>query len=369
MFERLRIFLAWHVVHCLVGMTFGDWWRLLRKHRFAVSPLAWHRIAFQMTVSLANSINRVLELRAYGSRLKEVAIPPPLFVLGHYRSGTTHLHYLLTLDSRFAFPNVYQTFNPHTFLRTEWWIAPVARWLIPRFRPQDNVVLSADVPNEDEIALCAMTQLSPYLAWVFPHTGQDYHRYLTFEDVSADEIATWKAAMTLFFQKLTFKYGRPLILKSPPHTARIRLLLEMFPEARFVHIHRDPYAVFQSTRHLADRIRPVLGLQSGRQTDDSIFAVYRSMYSAFFEQKGLIPAGRFCEVSYDELTKNPVEVVRSIYESLDLKEFDAVQPKLEAYLTSISGYQKNRHPELPEPLRRRIAEEWSRGFAEWGYPL
>ncbi len=123
MLERLRIFLAWHVVHCLEGMTFGDWWRLLWKQHFAVSPLSWPRIAFQMTVSLANSINRVLERRAYGSRLEEVEIPPPLFVLGHYRSGTTHLHYLLTLDPRFAFPNVFQTFNPHIFLRTEGWIA------------------------------------------------------------------------------------------------------------------------------------------------------------------------------------------------------------------------------------------------------
>ena len=53
-------------------------------------------------------------------------------------------------------------------------------------------------------------------------------------------------------RKLTFKYGRPLVLKSPPHTARIRLLLEMFPEARFVHIHRHPYQVFRSCRHYHD---------------------------------------------------------------------------------------------------------------------
>ena len=31
-----------------------------------------------------------------------------------------------------------------------------------------------------------------------------------------------------------------IVLKSPAHTARVRVLLELFPKARFVHIIRDP---------------------------------------------------------------------------------------------------------------------------------
>src|SRR5687768_18104609 len=40
------------------------------------------------------------------------------------------------------------------------------------------------------------------------------------------------------------------ILKSPPHTCRVPTLLRLFPDARFVHIVRDPYAVYPSTLHL-----------------------------------------------------------------------------------------------------------------------
>lgn len=44
----------------------------------------------------------------------------------------------------------------------------------------------------------------------------------------------------------------PLLIKSPVHTARVRLVLGLFPRARFLYIHRDPYEVFQSAVHMAD---------------------------------------------------------------------------------------------------------------------
>ena len=50
----------------------------------------------------------------------------PLFILGHYRSGTTHLHNLLALEPQFSAPNFFQALNPHTFLSTEPWVAPFA---------------------------------------------------------------------------------------------------------------------------------------------------------------------------------------------------------------------------------------------------
>jgi hypothetical protein len=62
-----------------------------------------------------------------------------------------------------------------------------------------------------------------------------------------------------------------------------------------------------------------------------------------------------------------VGAVCSVYEALGLSGFEDVRPRLETYLGSIAGYRKNRHDELPEPLRRRIAHEWGRSFDEWGY--
>jgi hypothetical protein len=159
------------------------------------------------------------------------------------------------------------------------------------------------------------------------------------------------------------------VLKSPPHTARIRLLLGLFPDARFVHIHRDPYVVFRSTKHLIRVVQSLYHLREGpvQDGDDRIISVYNEMYDAYFNERGLIPQGRLCEVAFADLEREPVGVVGSIYASLGLSGFEETRPRLESYLASIAGYRKNRLDELPDALRQHIAREWGRSFVEWGY--
>ena len=369
MTERLKDFIARHVFHPLEGMTLGDWFSLLRRHRFAIGPRHWPRALVQTAVSSSNSVAARFERMRFGRRIDATEVRPPLFILGHYRSGTTHLHNLLALDPRFAAPTFFQALNPHTFLTYERCVAPLADRLLIRRRYQDGVALGANVPTEDEVALGTMTGLSPYLGWYFPRGLAHYDRYLTFRGVPDEEVARWGHALTTFLRKVTLGRGRPLVLKSPPHTARIRLLLGLFPDARFVHIHRHPYDVFRSTRHMIRAVQPVFRLQECRTPDDDdrIMSVYTEMYDAYFEQRGLVPEGRLCEVGYEALERDPEGVVGSVYEALNLPGFEALRPRLEDYLGSIAGYRKNRLDDLPEPLRLRIAREWGRSFDEWGY--
>jgi omega-hydroxy-beta-dihydromenaquinone-9 sulfotransferase len=350
-------------------MNLGDWWALLRRHHFAVDLQHLPRVMVQTAVSASNSVASAMEQRRFGPRIEAARVEAPLFILGHYRSGTTHLHNLLALDPQFAAPTFFQVLNPHTFLSTERWAAPVADRLVVKWRFQDEMALGVGVPSEDECALCTMTGLSPYMGWCFPGDGAEYDRYLTFRDAQESEVVRWKHALTTLFKKLTVRYARPLVLKSPPHTARIRLLLGLFPDARFVHIRRDPYVVFQSTRHLIRAVQPLFHLREGpiQDGDDRIISIYTEMYDAFFEQRSLIPEGRLCEVAYEDLEREPIGVVGSIYESLGLSGFEDFRPLLAGYLASIAGYRKNRHGDLPAELRRRIAYEWGRSFNEWGY--
>jgi len=237
----------------LAGITAGDWWRLLRENHFSVDPEYWHRAAFVTLASCMNSFYRREEERLFSSRVRATEIAPPLFVLGHWRSGTTHLHNLLAQDNnQFAHANTYQVVNPHTFLSTEQANTRRFAWMVPKTRPMDNMALDFQAPQEDEFAPCLMSLHSLYLGISFPRREEHYARYLTFEDVPPAEIEQWKSAFVEFMRKLSFKYHRPLVLKSPPHTARIRILLDLFPDARFVFIHRDPYQVFQSCRHYFD---------------------------------------------------------------------------------------------------------------------
>jgi omega-hydroxy-beta-dihydromenaquinone-9 sulfotransferase len=355
----------------LGGVTLGDWVRLLRENRFAVAPASLFRAASITGQSLQNSVLRRVERWRIGHAARNVEIPPPVFVLGHWRSGTTHLHNLLTVDQRFAYPNNYQTLFPHAFLTMEGPHSRFIEWFLPRRRPMDNIEWTMRSPQEDEFALCITTFKSPYMGWFFPRLRDHYDRYLTLRNVSDREVEEWKAGLIAFLERLTWKLKKPLVLKSPPHTCRIRLLLEIFPQGRFVHIHRDPYAVFPSTRKMLTVNFGMHCLQRPRlgDLDDWILRQYRSMYDVFFDERELIPAGHYHEVCFEDLELDPVGQMQRLYEALGLPEFSQTRGALETYVSSIDGYRKNQFPELPAELRQRISEEWRMCFEEWGYSM
>lgn len=355
----------------LGGITCGDWLRLLRENRFAIAPARLPRVLLITLQSTQNSFWRAIEQQRFAQQLEQVKIPPPLFVLGHWRSGTTHLHNLLAVDQRFAFPSNYQTLFPHTFLTTEALHARLVKFFLPKHRPMDNVEWTMQSPQEDEFALCITTCKSPYMGWFFPKRRAYYDRYLTLQNVSAAELQQWKEGLLSFMRRLTYKLQRPLVLKSPPHTARIKHLLELFPDAKFVHIHRNPYEVFQSTQKMLLENFKLQNLQNPRLHDlaEWILAQGRAMYDVFFVERDLIPARHFHEVAYEDLAHDPVGQLRQIYEALDLPDFAATQPALEKYVQSLSSYQKNRFEELPASVKHKVAREWQACFTQWGYPI
>jgi hypothetical protein len=362
----------WSVGHnYLAGSSAGDWWRLLRENRFAVDPPYWHRAALITLASFVNSYYRRREERRYGPAVEKTPIThPPLFILGHWRSGTTHLHNLLALDTdRFAYANTYQVVNPHTFLCTEETNTRRFAFLVPDKRPMDNMALSFESPQEDEFAMLLSCFHSLYLGITFPRREAHYSRYLTFRGVPDREIDEWKESLLRFSTKLTYKYGRALLLKSPPHTARIKLLLEVFPQARFVHIHRNPYTVFRSTQHYFDTAIWYTYLQRpDRQTiDGSILERYTVLYDSFFECRNLIPPANYHEMCFEDLEREPLVEMRRLYAGLGLSGFDRVEPKLDRYIASLAGYRKNEYSEIPANLREAVATKWKRSFDEWGY--
>ena len=362
----------WSLSHnYLAGITAGDWFRLLRDNAFAVDRAYWHRAAFISLISVMNSVYRGVEERFFATAIERTALAgPPLFVLGHWRHGTTHLHNLLALDTRqFAFANTYQVVNPHTFLCSEALNRRLFSAFLPTRRPMDNMALSFDAPQEDEFAPLLMTLLSPYLGVTFPRSEDRYSRFLTFGGATEEDIDRWKRALTRFMLKLTLKYGRPLVMKSPPHTARIKILLEAFPNARFVHIHREPYTVFQSFKHYFDTAMWYTYLQRPdlADLDDRIIRRYNLMYDAFFEQRSLVPAGRYHEMCFEDLERDPERELQRLYDALGLPGFGQLRPVLHAYLQSLKGYEKNRFEVLAPNVRKRIAAAWARAFQEWGY--
>src|SRR5258708_3488246 len=355
----------------LMGMTLGDLARLLADNGFRVPLGYWPKVAFAALISLLTTPVRRIEDALLGRRVAQQAVQRPLFIIGHWRSGTTHLHNLISVDPRFAYANFAQIMIPHTFLLGERLSAAGSAAFLPAERMGvDNVAMNTHVPWEEEFALSQTTLMSPYMSWVFPHRADHYDRYVTFRDVPAPDVERWKQAFVKLLKKLAWKYQRPLVLKSPPHTGRIKLLLEMFPDARFVHIHRDPYVVYRSTVRLHQKCLELYSLQEPDYSaiHGRVVRQYAAMFEAFFEQRSLIPENQFCEVSYAALDADPIGTARQIYDKLALPEFSGVEVQMQAYVDSLAGYEKNQHAELPSDVRSELGRSWRRSFEEWGYP-
>jgi len=354
----------------LCGITFGDWLRLLAANRFAVDPPYWMRAAMVTGASLQNSLFSWWEHWRYDQAIAATQPEPPLFVLGIWRSGTTHLHNLLGRDARFAYPDFFEVFYPHTFVSTRF-NRPLLSMFLPERRPQDNVRMAIGEPQEDEFALNCLTQLSWVLHWTLPRRGEFYERYMTFRGCTPDEIGRWQEALRWYVKKLTWQHHKPLVLKSPAHTGRVKLLLDVFPEARFVHIHRNPYHVFQSSVHSAKTAIPWWTLQRPDYSgvEEATLRQYEALYQAYFEERGLIPAGRLYEIRYEDLEADPVGQLRGLYEGLALGDFEVFEPTLLKYLDSIAGYEKNRHRELEPRWKAEVGKRWRRSFDEWAYTI
>jgi len=356
----------------LIGMTFERWRKTLRENHYDIDHPYWKR-AFKMTMaSLMTSSAAKSKLKPFESAIQEAEPLTPTFVLGHWRSGTTFLHNVLVLDDGWNSPTIGDVTNPFIFLGLKLPNDPETRERMRRKRAMDNIEFDPFSPGEDEFALAKLTLRSPLIAWSFPKNEQFYDRFITFRDATSQEKQEWREGFLWFLKALHVKYGKPMLLKSPPHTGRIKLILELFPEAKFISIHRNPYKVYRSTRHFYDTALPMGYLQQSDKDkiDEGILRRYEEMHQAYFEDRALIPDGRLHELAYEDLVKDMTGEVNKIYEALNLDGFEQVRPRIEAYEEEKHrNYKPNPDVTLPDDIRSKIASQWRQSFEEWDYEV
>lgn len=352
------------------GSDYVAWLRLLFRNRFAVEPPYWYIAAIASVVTVGNMALRWVQENLHGARVRATElVAPPVFVLGHWRTGTTLLHELLVLDPRHTSPTTLQCFVPNHFLLSEAFFKRYGTVLIPDRRPMDNMAAGWDRPQEDEFALCLLGLPSPYFDVAFPNRPPTYPGSLDLSGLTPHQLAHWKRTFVRFLKALTYRDPRRLVLKSPPHTARVPVLLDLFPDARFVHIVRDPYVVFPSTVNLWRSLGKKHGLQAVRDEGrirEKVFTEFRVVYDRLEEAKPRIPKGRFCELRYEELVKNPVPELRRVYEALDLGDFEAVRPRLEEFARGMADYETNKY-QFTDADRAEVDARWGDVIRRYGY--
>ncbi len=354
---------VWH------GYQLGAWLRMLAAHGFRISPYRWPTALSITLCSVGHSALGWLQRAIYSRRLRRAGLPqPPLFIVGHWRCGTTLLHELLSVDPRHTYPTTYQCFVPSHFLLTQGVVPRWTRFLLPQRRPMDNVPFGWDRPQEDEFALCALGEPSPYWMFAFPNHPPRLD-YLDMQGLSPAQRRRWERKLREFLTAVCYGTNKRVVLKSPTHTARVGLLREMFPQARFVHLVRHPYQLFRSTLNMMQRMAEVEALHWPRWQDrleELVLQMCPRMYRSFHAAEAHIPENRLIHVRFEDLVQDPLAHLVRIYEQLELGPFDVALPHVERYLESMRGYRQNPHWLDPQ-LKRRIDRAWAFYFQRYGY--
>ena len=355
----------------ITGMNLSSLWRILTRNHFQVDRCYLDRLGYLFFLACYNSVLAQFENRCNGAEIEATRITdPPVFIIGHWRSGTTHLHNLLGFDANFTCPTYYQVMFPLHFVYSQPWGMQFFNFFSPHKRPMDNVAIGAKAPHEDEFALAALSTVSPYLQALFPRTGDNGFMVLDPLRLDQEDLDRWKAAMRYFIQKLTFSKGKRIVLKSPPHLGRVRIILELFPQAKFIHISRNPYEVYLSTRHMWQTGFSHSHLQKPdpRVLEEKILTWYTEIYALFARDRDLIPPGSLCEIQFEELVKNPLESLKDIYLTLGLPGFEEFQTRVTPYLEKQKSYTRNTYT-LDEETKERIRQRWGPICARYGYTL
>ena len=355
----------------LAGDTLSNLLRLLVQNRFKIDFRYMPRMLYAITISSIMAPFRIKEHITFEKTIKETEIKhDPIFILGHWRSGTTYLHNVLSLDKNLGYFSTFHAMLPSVFLGSEKRFKPFVASSIPKKRPMDDVSMRADLPQEDEYAISTLSPYSINHSLCFPRNAEFYNRFACMDNISKNVIEEWKEIYLYLLKKETlYRDGKRLVLKNPANTARVTLLLEMFPNARFVHIYRNPYSLYFSMMRFLSSIIPFLCVQKPPEiweAEKQMMRAYKQIYKKYFKEKRHIPKENLVEIRYEDFIQHPLEKIRGIYTHLHLDGFQESEKTFKKYIASQKSVKTHTY-KMDEDLKEKIYKEWRFVFDEFGY--
>jgi len=369
---------------------------VLIKLLLANGPVAvnrWPQVAIALAVSFARWPFSTAEQAFLRTRSPaSMPMPDPIFIVGYWRSGTTHLHNLMAETRQFGYITPLATGLPWDILGIVRALEPLLEKALPQDRYVDNVAVTPTSPQEDSIPLATMGAESYYHGLYFPQHFEAHFRRDVFQSADVDALreesqkATsetihetvhetakkrWQRLHRHLLEKVSIhQKGKLLLIKNPVYTGYIRHLREIWPQAKFIHIYRNPYRVFPSTQHYFTRLLPELSLQSYKvdnlPIESLIFESYSYLMRSLKADTADLPPQQFYELSFEDLQANPIQALESLFQQLELSNFQTARPYLESYLTDLKDYQQNQY-DLDTETIKKIKAHWDFQIQQWGY--
>ena len=358
-------------MHFMALAPLDVWLRLLFRPLARIEPRYWLRLFIVLLSSTLATLVTLPERLTFWLLFKLVkfrpeSLPGPVFVLGHYRSGTTHLHYLLDCDPALFTPKWFHTLAPQGFV-VSWTF--LRAFLIPFMsgsRPMDAMDVGPEYPAEDHFAVnnwCGASTLPGKTT--FPQMIDFYDRFNLLQQVTPAELSRWQRFQLAFLRKLAVLAGsRRLLLKSPSHTAHVDRLLELLagvPGVKFIHITRQPDKVLRSNiwmHQVFQRIWNLQDAQTPEEMEENLLQEYLQSEASFLRCRQLVPERSLVQIRMQDLHADPLGVMRRAYADLDLPFTPAFESRMVSYLNATRDFRPNQHsnftPEQEARLKPRL---------------
>jgi hypothetical protein len=288
-------------------------------------PVFGRMLASGLLTECVTKLGRLSDYLVRFPEISAVAIPEPLFIVAPFRTGTTFLHRLLALDASFRWTRPWETSyappeaagDPRSADRTDDRIARLERALgTLRRKSPDLFRLHAVAPNEAEecFGLLETSLLSP--SFVFHGAPRGYLDWLA-ERPRDSWIATYRRYADQLRLLQWWSPGERWLLKSPLHLHGLGALLEVFPGAKIIQIHRDPAACQLSLCRL---LAAHHALYTSRVKLEEVGALggalMRGGLARAVEARRGGRSATFLDLSFDALVGSPISCVRRVYDWL-----------------------------------------------------
>jgi hypothetical protein len=304
---------------------FGDWHFeeplevLLQSYESEADLSPFGRLAARWDT--LRFLTNLLELREVERKHPEIlshSIVKPIFITGLPRSGTTFLHELMAEDKANSVVHCWETVYPSTSRNFDRKRKAVDRQLavFGKVAPEVRTLhtLSAASPQE-----CTEITAHVFASLRFD-TTHHVPSYREWMDERGHRVPY--GFHKRFLQHLQHRKGPgQWVLKCPDHVFALDDLCAVYPDARFIFIHRDPLEVLPSVARLTEVLRrpftrSVDRAAIGRQVAERWQLGVATLVAA---SERLVDADRVLHLKFDALVADPVGTVAGIYERMGLK--------------------------------------------------
>ncbi|MTJ35856.1 sulfotransferase [Dolichospermum sp. UHCC 0260] len=360
----------------IAGISLSNWVRLLIENQ-GVDRKFFEKAFYVSSESCKTLPLRVLESLKYEEKINNCEVKnPPIFILGYFRSGTTYFNRLMAKDKNLGYITRAQvnTGSSEIYLASDKVVQQRASATFPLAKEIDSVILQADDPGEEEWALANSFPYTYAVGFYFPRNFRKaVSQALFLEDTDNRIKNQWKESYQRLIKKITLGVqGKRLILKNPPNTGRIKTLLELFPDGKFIHLMRDPFKVYASNLNMRKKYFPLYGFQtiSEAEISEDILWSYQKIMGKFLEDKNTIPPENLIEIKYENFLGNEMEYMEAIYRQFDIAGFEEASPTFREHISEEKEqYLRFKSQNKPNPLdlqmKNRISEDLDFAIRYW----